>query len=303
MSRVFDALRQYESEEQGATAPVTPVAPAAVVPNALPQEPDLENVECIAVDAASTKLLVAMTDEDGLGAEKFRALATRLTNTAKSMSLKTVQVTSSIIGEGKTLVACNLALSLAKRSAKKVLLIEGDLRKPAVCKTFGLPPLPGIGEWWCGQERRRRPRPGSQPRTWQPRSVVPFLRHVENSNLWLLAAGAVTHPMPILQSTRIAALMAQLAQWFDWIVVDTPPLLPMADSNLWSRLVDGTLMVVRQGTVPRKALQRAIESMDNPKLVGVAINDASDFDRVDYYGHYYYAGSGAKSENREESQR
>jgi Mrp family chromosome partitioning ATPase len=98
--------------------------------------------------------------------------------------------------------------------------------------------------------------------------------------------------MPILQSARMTDLMAQLNEWFDWVVVDTPPLLPMADSNLWARLVDGTLLVVREGMVPRKSLQRAIESLDNPKLIGVVMNEAVDLDHVDYYGHYY---SGAES--------
>jgi Mrp family chromosome partitioning ATPase len=201
-------------------------------------------------------------------------------------------------GEGKTLVSCNLALSLANRSANKVLLIEGDLRKPAVCHTFGIPQQPGVGEWWCGQERRRRPRPGSSARTCHPRAILPHLRHFENSNLWLLAAGTVTHSMPILQSPRLAELMAQLAGWFDWIVVDTPPLLPTADSNLWARVVDGTLLVVREGTVPRKALQQAIESLDNPKLIGAVINDASEAGHE--YGDYYGPAARGALNAREE---
>ena len=79
-----------------------------------------------------------MSDERGLGAEKFRVLAARLNNLRHSTKLKVLQVTSSVIGEGKTLVSANLAVTLAKRSSQSVLLLEGDLRKPALSGIFGL---------------------------------------------------------------------------------------------------------------------------------------------------------------------
>jgi capsular exopolysaccharide synthesis family protein len=189
-----------------------------------------------------------------------------------------LEITSSTSAEGKTLVSSNLAVTLAKRSGQTVLLIEGDLRKPAVCPLFGLPlPGMGLGDWWRDQNA----------------SIVPYIRRVADSTLCLLPAGVVQHPVTVLQSGRMTDLMRQLAQWFDWIVVDTPPLLPMADANLWARLADGTLLVIREGTVLRQSLQSAVDSMDSPKLVGLVLNDAFDYDRSSYDSYYAYSSSPA----------
>ena len=238
---------------------------------------DINTLNPVALQLDSCGHLVSMTDERGLGAEKFRVLATRLANIRQSSPLKVVQVTSSIVGEGKTVVACNLAATLAKRSGQSVLLIEGDLRKPAVCPMFGLPLLEGIGELWRQKEK----------------SPSEFMRRIADTSLCLLPAGNVAHPVAVLQSGRMADLIEQVAGWFDWVVVDTPPMLPMADSNLWARLADGTLLVVREGVVRRRALQAAVDSMDSPKLIGVVLNDAIDFDRMEYYGRYYMTENSA----------
>ena len=215
--------------------------------------------------------LVALSSERSLGAEKFRVLGARLSNIRLSKNLGVLQVTSSVVGEGKTLTSVNLAMTLAKRFDQKVLLAEGDLRKPAVCKMLGMTDKPGIGEWW---EQPERP-------------ISDFILRIGETGMCLLPAGDVAHPASVLQSPRIAELITALAKQFDWIIIDTPPLLPMADSNLWSRLSDGTLLVVRKGTVSRTALKKAVESIDNPKLVGIVLNDASDYDRVNYYDQYY----------------
>jgi capsular exopolysaccharide synthesis family protein len=186
-------------------------------------------------------------------------------------TLGVLQVTSSVVGEGKTLTSVNLAMTLATRFAQKVLLAEGDLRKPAVCSLLGLENHAGIGEWWDA--------PGTP--------VSDFLLRIGDTGMCLLPAGNVPYPASVLQSARVAELFADLAKQFDWVIIDTPPLLPMADSNLWSRLSDGTLLVVRKGAVSRAALKKAVESLDNPKLVGIVLNDASDYDRVNYYDQYY----------------
>ncbi len=246
-------------------------APSPVYGSSHPGGFDLDQLISVNALPPDDGHLVSMTDEHGLGAEKFRVLATRLANIRRNTGLQVIQITSSIIGEGKTLVSTNLAATLARRSGQSVLLVEGDLRKPAVCPVLGLTSTNGIGEWWNQADA----------------SIIPFLRRINNTQLCLLPAGTTPHPVSVLQSGRMNDLMAQFRIWFDWVIVDTPPLLPMADSNLWARLVDGTLLVIREGVAPRRALQRAMESMDAPKLVGVVLNDADDFDRVDYYDQYY----------------
>ncbi len=232
---------------------------------------DLSKLKRINVTAAPSSRLVALISEKALGAEKFRVLGARLSNIRLSSKLNILQVTSSVVGEGKTLTSVNLAMTLAKRFDQKVLLAEGDLRKPAVCKMLGLPMKPGIGEWWDHPEI----------------PVTDYILRIGDTGMCLLPAGDVSHPASVLQSQRIADLFQELARQFDWVIIDTPPLLPMADSNLWSRISDGTLMVVRKGVVTRSALKKAVESLDNPKMVGVVLNDASDYDRVNYYDQYY----------------
>jgi capsular exopolysaccharide synthesis family protein len=250
----------------------TPDSPATEWPAVQEPSPDqLGYVPSIDLKTADSARLVAMADERGLGAEKFRVLAARLNNLRHGAKLKVLQVTSSIIGEGKSLVSANLALTLAKRSSQSVLLLEGDLRKPALSGIFGLAAgTPGLNEWWNGQDPIRK-----------------FLMRAGETSLYLLPSTAVQHPASVLQSERLAKAIAELSRQFDWVVIDTPPLLPMADSNLWARLADGTLLVVRKGVATRTALKQAMETMDSPKLVGVVLNDATDFGQVNYYDQYY----------------
>jgi len=232
---------------------------------------DISNLKVVPLSSIPSPRLVALSSERGLGAEKFRVLGARLSNIRLSKPLRVLQVTSSVVGEGKTLTSVNLAMTLAKRFDQKVLLAEGDLRKPAVCKMLGMQDKPGIGEWW------------DHPET----PISDFILRIGETGMCLLPAGDVAHPASVLQSPRIIELISGLAKQFDWIIIDTPPLLPMADSNQWSRLSDGTLLVVRKGTVSRTALKKAVESLDNPKLVGIVLNDASNYDRVNYYDQYY----------------
>lgn len=235
---------------------------------------DIENAQSFMVQPSPTSRLVAWTDPNSLGAEKFRALAVRLGNMRTQHDLNSLQVTSSVINEGKTLVAVNLAVTLAKHSGSKTLLIEGDLHRPTLASLFGLKQLQGISDWWSGREH----------------DIARFLVRFNGMPLWFLPAGKpCDRPSEILHSARIQEAFAQLAGRFEWIVVDSTPMLPVIDANLWSRLVDGTLLVVREGIAPLKALKNGLQSLDHPKLIGVVVNEASEFDQIDYDGQYYDA--------------
>ncbi len=272
-ARFVDASPQpaWPNLETDARSAVTVLPPDPLLPELSGPEIDLSKLKVVPASSLPQSLLVALNSERGLGAEKFRVLGARLSNIRMGQALGVLQVTSSVVGEGKTLTSVNLAMTLATRFAQKVLLAEGDLRKPAVCSLLGLENHAGIGEWWDAPET----------------PVSDFLLRIGETGMCLLPAGNVAHPASVLQSARIAELFAGLAKQFDWVIIDTPPLLPMADSNLWSRLSDGTLLVVRKGAVSRAALKKAVESLDNPKLVGIVLNDASDYDRVTYYDQYY----------------
>ena len=219
--------------------------------------------------------LVALTEPNSLGAEKFRALVTRLDFLRKQRELKSVQITSSVINEGKSLVAGNLAMTLAKYSAAKTLLIEGDLHRPTLAELLGLSQLDGVAQWWsCNDQELTR-----------------FVHKLNDMPLWFLSAGkACDRPSDILRSTRFAKAFAQLASQFEWVVVDSTPMLPIIDVNLWSRLVDGTLLVVREGVAPMKALKKGLQALDHPKLIGVVMNEASGSDQANYENQYYGTG-------------
>jgi protein-tyrosine kinase len=235
---------------------------------------EIEKARSVMVQPPLTSRLVAWTTPNSLGAEKFRALAVRLDDMRRHHQLNSLQVTSSVINEGKSFVAANLAVTLAKYSGSKTLLIEGDLHRPTLASMLGLKDLQGLSEWWSGRNQ----------------DLSRFLVRLTGTALWFLPAGkACDRPSEILRSAQLAEAFTQLAGRFDWIVVDSTPMLPVIDANLWSRLVDGTLLVVREGVAPLKALKNGLQSLDNPKLIGVVINEASEFDQVDYDGQYYGA--------------
>jgi len=244
---------------------------------------EIEKAQSVMVQPPVTSRLVAWTTPNSLGAEKFRALAVRLDDMRRQYQLNSVQVTSSVINEGKSFVAANLAVTLAKYSGSKTLLIEGDLHRPTLASMLGLKDLQGLSEWWSGRNQ----------------DLSRFLVRLTGTALWFLPAGkACDRPSEILRSAQLSEAFAQFAGRFDWIVVDSTPMLPVIDANLWSRLVDGTLLVVREGVAPLKALKNGLQSLDNPKLIGVVINEASEFDQVDYDGQYY--GARMYGDNRSE---
>ena len=210
---------------------------------------------------------MALTEPNGLGAEKFRALVARLDDMRKQGTLKSFQVTSSTTNEGKTLVAGNVAVTLAKYSGSKTLLIEGDLHRPALAALLGLEELTGLGEWWSGQDQE----------------LGDFVHRLNNMPLWFLAAGDFhDRPSDILSSSRFVKAFTQLVKQFEWVVIDSTPMLPIVDVNLWSKLVDGTLLVVREGQTPVHTLKKGLQALIRPKLIGVVMNEASSSEQ----GHY-----------------
>ncbi len=235
----------------------------------------------VSVNAPIESRLVALTDPDSLGAEKFRALVTRLESLRRQSELKSFQVTSSLINEGKTLVSGNVAVTLAKHFGSKTLLIEGDLHRPTLATILGLNKMRGLTQWWVGRDQ----------------DLAHFIHKVDDLPLWFLPAGKpYDRPSDILRSARFVKAFEQLSSQFEWIVVDSTPMLPIVDTNLWSRLVDGTLLVVREGVTPVKALKQGLRALDHPKLIGVVLNDSNATNETKYNDQYY--GSPNRSQGR-----
>lgn len=219
--------------------------------------------------------LVCVTDKESLAAEKFRFLAVRLRQLRQSRPLKKVLITSAVPQEGKSMAAANLACTLARRGQQRTLLLEGDLRRPSLSRMFGLGKIPGICEWLQGET-----------------GATTSIYHLEGPGLWILPAGSTPrNPLELMQSGRLSALMNQLTAWFDWIVVDSPPVLPLADTSVWMRLADGILLVTRQGTSEKKQLQRGLEAIEQSKLIGALLNCSTNAAHSDYYYHYHPAAS------------
>jgi len=222
------------------------------------------------VSVSAQERLVCFTDTESLPAEAFRLLGVRLRNLRQKRPLKKVLITSTIPKEGKTMTATNLACALTASTKQRVLLLDGDLRRPSVAQKFGLGNLKGLSEWLHGAE-----------------GGIPKIYHLEEPGLWLLAAGnASTNALELLQSARLPALMDQLAEWFDWIFIDSPPVLPLADTSVWMRMADGILVVARQGITEKRQLQRGLDAIDQKKMIGALLNCSRNSAHNSYYYHY-----------------
>jgi capsular exopolysaccharide synthesis family protein len=220
--------------------------------------------------------MVSLTDREGLAAEAFRLLGVRLRHLRRDRPLQKVLITSTLPQEGKSMVSANLACTLAQATQRRTLLLEGDVRRPTLSKRFGIGANPGICEWLQGE-----------------RNLMTCIYHLEGPGHWILPSGqAPSNALELLQSAKLASLMDQLAKWFDWIVIDSPPVLPLADTSVWARLADGILLVTRIGTTEKQQLQRGLEALESKKILGALMNCSTTVTRGAYY--YQYAG-GAKA--------
>lgn len=272
MSRIFDALKQSSSESHSPVIPVPNLTEvgSAPMPDVAADAIGLDGCAEFSIRLAPINRLVSLSDERGLGAEKLRVLATKLRHARQRRAFSKVLVTSSIKGEGKSVISANLAITLANQARQNTLLIDGDFRCPTQPSLLGVASTPGVSDWW--------------------QSDVPLNQIVRRNKelpLWFLSAGHVSgQPLDILQSQRFADLIARFNGFFHWIVVDSPPLTPLADSTVWGNMMDAVLMVVRQNVTPIKVLRSALETVERGKLLGVVVNE-SRYVEKSYYDQYY----------------
>jgi len=211
--------------------------------------------------------LVCLNGTDSTAPESFRLLGVRLRHLRRERAIKKLLITSTIPQEGKSTVSANLACTLALKKLQRVLLLEGDLRRPSLSKMFGLGEIPGI----CEYLRNERP-------------LTETLYRLESAGVWIMPAGKANgSPLELLQSGRLATLMDHLSEWFDWIIIDSPPVLPLADTSVWMRHGDGILLVVRQGTTLKRQLERGLEAIESKKLIGALLNSARNASDSSYY--------------------
>jgi capsular exopolysaccharide synthesis family protein len=280
MSYVFEALKQAEAERGGKALELAELVnvPAEVLQTVQSDKTWLDQVQVIKAVPSSDSRLVTFTDGDALGAEKFRLLRARLRHLQEKNQLHKIIVTSGVPNDGKTLVSSNLAASLASHNAQRVLLLEGDLRQPVMSGRFGLSRLQGITEW-----------------AQQDLPIDQFMYRFEGTQLFLLPAGQPTQDASkVITSDRFVEVLNKISASFDWVIIDTPPLFPVADVHLWSKHADGVLLVIRQGSTPKKLLRRGLKSLDGANLLGIVLNDVPTVEHS-YYQKYYDGTSTGKS--------
>ncbi len=205
--------------------------------------------------------------------EAFRSLRTSLVFTSGSQSTRIIAVTSSQPLEGKTTTACNLAMALALGGAR-VLLIDADMRRPGLHKTIGLENGTGLSHLLVGQARVRE----AVQRTSEPNLVV------------ITAGRTPPNPSELLASDRMNNFLVNLATGpFDWVIVDTPPVLAVTDAVILATKVSGVVFVVGSEMTRRVHAERALETLQTgrPRSIGVVLNRV-DFDRNKYYYSRYY---------------
>ena len=221
--------------------------------------------------------------------EAFRTLGSSMMLEAvgRKKVLRSIVVTSSQPGEGKTTVSVNLAIALAQQGSR-VILVDADLRRPSVHRALGFRNVRGLSGYLSGLN------------DWAP-CVLPGL----SPGLDTLPAGnSARNPIALLSSTRMRILISQLLEEYDYLIIDSPALMPnLMDARVLAGLVDGSLMVVRSGMAPRDYVIRARKQLNN--IVGVVLNSMDVRAMEDYYGYdqYGYGNSSASTEGDEESGR
>ncbi len=236
------------------------------------------NFESINISTSAGSRLASLVDRDSPAAEAFRLLAVRLRHLRRQKPLKKVLITSTVPGEGKSFASANLACSLALNLQQKILLIEGDVRHPTLWQIFGTAKMPGL----CEHLR-------------DGRSLSSCIYRLNDAGVWFFPAGSAQgDPLEIIQSVNLSVAMEQLAQWFDWIIVDSPPALPMADTTALARLADGIILVARRGVTRKQKLQKGLEALEPQKLIGALLNSSDGASDSDYY---YYQHDSASPRN------
>jgi receptor protein-tyrosine kinase len=192
-------------------------------------------------------------------------------------------VTSASPAEGKSFTASNLAVTQSQLAGKRVLLADFDFRRPTLDKIFRLPASPGITDYLMGKAR-----------------VGEIITKVGDTNLYCMTAGdPVSNPLELLNLKECAALIDGLRNHFDWVILDSPPLLFAADGNLLATMCDGTILVVRIGTTTFDSVTRAMQSLCENNVLGVVVNGARRselYSKYSYYHDYYYANDTANLE-------
>jgi capsular exopolysaccharide synthesis family protein len=257
MSRVYDALQQC-SKDQVSLSILRETDPKALFPDQFTSTVwDPEAAETVDPDLYRNEKLPVLFSAYSFASEQFRLLAARLQQLQHARAAKSVLLTSCAEGDGKSLLVLNLALSLAQGGRQRILLLDGNLRKAALSSMLGIDSRPGLTNWYQTN-----------------RSISDSLYRISGQNVWAMPAGnAPVDPLELVKSVRLPELLQTLNGAFDWVLIDSPPLLPLADAEVLSRICEATIIVVRCNKSTKGTLKQALERVAPTKLVGLLLND------------------------------
>ena len=292
MSRIQEILRKAERDgvvhRTRTASPLAPVAleqpvatrgagPALVEPAVV--EPPPVSIPAVPPPAPrrvasvlDTRLVAAVTPNSVAG-EQYRLLRTRLKRSEQGRNARTIIITSPNKGDGKSLTAANLALTMAQEFQQRIALVDADLRRPSVHSLLGIDDTPGLSDVLMGGA-----------------TLDDSLVTIGDHRLTVLPAGLIpSHPAELLGSAAMRRVLDTLRSRFDRVLIDMPPVAPLADVAVLSAIADGVLMIVRAGVTPKPALERALSGIDAARVLGLVLNDAGGSrGGYDYEGYAGY---------------
>jgi capsular exopolysaccharide synthesis family protein len=296
MSRIHEALQKARKQPLGSAQQFPDVDDVIAAKGAASDEPQapslsftaplealsaLDEFEPILANCAKHnwpavgKNMIFLSDEaDVTGQEQFRTLRSRLYQMRAGGELKVIVVSSALPEEGKSFVSANLAHSFALQTGRRVLVIDADTRRAGgLSSLLEAPSTPGLTEYLLGEKR-----------------VDEIVQLGSIDRLYYIPCGRrVAKPGELIGDSSFGALIEQLRPSFDWIVIDTPPVLPISDARVIADLSDGVLMVVNSTATLSRLAKRASQEFRRESILGVVLNRTSDPSATRYsaYGYGY----------------
>jgi exopolysaccharide/PEP-CTERM locus tyrosine autokinase len=236
--------------------------------------PSMDGCELMA--RIENPLLATLCDPHSPVSEEYRKLKSVVSAFAHQGEFKNViMVTSSVSNEGKSITSVNLAITLAQEFDHTVLLVDADLRKPSLQEYLGMKPAKGLSDYLNGEA-----------------ALSELLIKTGIGRLILLPAGTpLRNPVELFSSQKMRDFIVEIKNRYPdrFIIIDTPPLLPFAETRSLGALVDGVLFVIREGQVTPENIQESLNTLDSSKLIGAVYNEAT---QASLDGHYHYYGYG-----------
>jgi capsular exopolysaccharide synthesis family protein len=297
MSRIHEALKKAEQEraaiqgsvEEPILAP-TPVpeppvfaerpsmtaAPDGAVPG-MPVFGGAFNIDTLLARCAqqewkpdTTTMLFLNGKESVRGTEEFRTLRSRLYHLREKMTLKKILVTSALPKEGKSFTASNLAQVMVRQHGRRALLIDADLRAPRLQIMLGTTSDPGLSDYLQGKN-----------------DEFSIMQRGPLENFFFIPSGTgAANPAELVGNGKLKVLLQRVEPLFDWIIIDSPPAIPVSDASVLAKVCDGVLIVVRSNATPFDVARKARQEFPDQALVGVVLNGTCE-DSVPYARYYY----------------